>query len=172
MSSTTKEGVEYEERREGGELVFTGWFDIDADPEHVLSTLFDFDHLKKFMTIPRSVELVEQGEEWHEVEYGYRLFLLPIRGRFRRTLKRADRRIDFDMAEVRPQLPLVPRVASYSGHYRLEPRDGGCRVEYHERVGLRPAVAAALFTGRGGRELAGFLAGTKRYLERVCGRGA
>ena len=169
-SSETTEGVHYEEGREGGDLVFTGWFTIDADPERVLETLFDFDHLEQFMTIPRSLKLLEAGDEWQAIEYGYRLFLVPLRARFRRTLKRADRRIDFEMGDVRPRLPLVPRVVHYGGHYRLEAHDGGCRVEYHERVRLRPSATAALFTGRGRRELARFLEGTKRYLGGVCGR--
>lgn len=170
MQSTRNDNVvRYEEAREGGELVFSGSFSLAADPDRVLQVLFDPDHLVRFMTIPSSVEILERGDEWQRVAYRYHAFLVPMRAVFVRTLKRADRRIDFEMQENRPQLPLLPRVASYRGHYQLEPRVNDCHVEYHQRLSVSPWPAALLLARRSRRDLVSFLQSTKLYLAELCG---
>lgn len=170
-TQTGNSPLKLEHHREDGKLIFNASFFIDAPPREVLSVLYGFDHLDRFMTIAPSVELLSEGEGGQEVQYTYRVLFLRIEAKFRRLLREAANEIEFELTESRQNISWLPRVAAYRGHYRLHPERSGCVVEYFQEIGLAPKVASWILPYRARKQLDEFVVSLKHYLEDTLASG-
>jgi carbon monoxide dehydrogenase subunit G len=163
--------LKHEHHREQGNLVFDAAFYIEAPPKEVLSVLYDFDHVTRYMTIAPSVQLLGKGDDWQEVLYTYEALFLRIQAKFQRRLKEAANEIEFEMIECRQNIAWLPRVASFRGRYRVLPEGSGSTVEYHQEFRVEPQILSWIVPLRARAQLDEFIESLKRYLEGAVAGG-
>lgn len=139
----------------------------------LMDVVYAFEHISRFASGAESVQLVEEGEDWHVVAYTYRrLLILENQSTWRRTLDRQGHRVVFEMLTSRNNLRILPRVLSSHGHYRIDGEGGTYRLEYFQECQLEGGILKGNYMERADREAEAFLGGLRDYVEGTCGKAA
>jgi hypothetical protein len=148
---------------------FRGSFAIEADIDCLLIVMFEIDHISKFATGTKAVELIQQGEDWNVVRYTYRRFIFfENSSTCLRTLDRDSLELAFEMIKSENNLGMVPEMLSSRGHYRIGPDDEGHRLEYFQECKLNPGDVTASYIKTVEEETMEFLNEFWQYINRTC----
>jgi len=122
---------DYEFIQDGNCYSFRGSFIVQAKCDCLIDVVYNFEHISKYATDAESVEFVRQGENWNEVNYTYRKYLIfENKSTWRRTLKRDEQKVVFEMLSSQNNLTIMPKLLSSTGYYQIKPEKEGYRVEY------------------------------------------
>lgn len=167
-SSQAKE-FDYAFMHQDNAYSFRGNFFIQAEAECLLDRIFHFEHLAEFAAGAKSIDLIRHGENWHEVAYTYRKFLIfETHSTWRRTLKRAQQQVVFEMISNQNNLDLMPTVLSSKGYYQISAEADGYRVEYFQECRLKSSYLLAAYMNQLEKEAIKFLREFKACLEKAC----
>ena len=72
--SSTEE-LQYHFSQDDSSYSFRGSFIVEAELDCLISLVFDFEHISKYASGAKAVELVRQENNWNEVRYTYRKFI-------------------------------------------------------------------------------------------------
>jgi membrane protein DedA with SNARE-associated domain len=164
----TLNGVAYELFRDGNLYTFRGSFLTFSDPDCLLDILYDFDHLRKFVTCPNSFSLLQKGDNWHSFCCTYRVLLSENKLIYRKTLKKEELRVTFEMIAGRQNIKLIPEVLSSSGYYEIMPKKDGYQVVYFHQDRLSPSFCRDIYLYLAKKEAVKFLQELKNYVEKEC----
>lgn len=159
-------GIKFDFSKKDTSFTVRGKFFLQVEPMRLIHLIYDFEHLEKYMTIADSVELIRQGENWHEVSYAYKKSIFKTNAKFRRTLNENEQKITFEMTEGVRLGSFLPKVSSYSGHYDFRPDKDGCWVEYFQEVKAEPNILNWVIFDQGKKDVVGFLKNLENYVEK------
>lgn len=161
--------VRYEFVQDGNAYSFRGHFVVDAGRECVLNVLFDVDHVSKFTPDASSIQLVQQGEGWYDVTYTYRRFLIfENQSTWRRTLKRDEGKVVFELLSSRNNRGIMPDVTASSGYYGVSTEGDVQAVEYFQESALGAGSLNARYIAEARQKAIEFLQGLKAYVQKAC----
>lgn len=164
-----KNEIEYEFIQDATSYSFRGSFLVKADLDCLIDIAYKFEHISKYASDARSVELVQQGENWYEVTYTYRrLIIFENKSTWRRTLKRDRQKVVFEMVSSKNNINIMPNVLSSTGYYQINRENEGYRVEYFQKIILQPGLLKAVYIRRTKKEAITFLKEFKEYVEKTC----
>jgi hypothetical protein len=159
----------YEFIQEDTSYAFRGSFVIKAELDCLINVAYDFEHVIKYNSGAKSIELIQQGENWYKVSYTYRkLIIFENTSIWRRTLKRDEQKILFEMISNKSNISIVPEVLSSLGYYQIKPEQEGYRVEYFQECKLKPGFLKDTYINKAKKEAIKFLLEFKKYVERTC----
>lgn len=162
-------GANYEFIQEDTSYSFRGSFVIKAELNCLISIAYDFEHVIQYNSGAKSIELIQQGENWYKVSYTYRkLIIFENTSIWRRTLKRDEQKILFEMISNKSNISIVPEVLSSLGYYQIKPEQEGYRVEYFQECKLKPGFLKDTYINKAKKEAIKFLLEFKKYVERTC----
>ncbi len=161
-------GVSYELSRDGNLYTFHGSFRTLSDRNCLLSILYDFDHLRKFVTCPNAFSLLQIGINWYDFCCTYRVLLSENQLIYRKTLKREEGKVTFEMIAGRQNIKFIPEVLSSSGYYEIIPEKDGYQVVYFHQDRLSPSFSRDIYLYLAKKEAVKFLQGLKDYVGREC----
>lgn len=137
----------------------------------LMDVVYGFEHISRFASGAESVQLVEEGEDWHVVAYTYRrLLILENQSTWRRTLDRQGQRVVFEMLTSRNNLRILPRVLSSHGQYRIDGEGERYHLEYFQDCQLEGGVLTGTYMERAKKEAEAFLVEFRGYVESTCGK--
>ncbi len=164
-----RQDVRYEFVQSGNGYAFRGQFVLEAERRCIVDVLFDFDHVAKFTPDARSIEMVQQGRDWYDVTYKYRRFLiLENESTWRRTLKREEDEVAFELLSSRNNRGIMPDLTSSSGYYRVRDERGRQVVEYFQECTLGAGSLKGRYIAEARTKAIEFLQGLSVYLARTC----
>ena len=167
------QGLDFEFSKNGDSYSFWGRFQVIAELGCLMDVVYGFEHISRFASGAESVQLVEEGEDWHVVAYTYRrLLILENQSTWRRTLDRQGQRVVFEMLTSRNNLRILPRVLSSHGQYRIDGEGERYRLEYFQECQLEGGILRGTYMERAKREAEAFLGEFKGYVESTCGKAA
>ena len=76
LFGSQKNDLDYEFIQDGNCYSFLGSFIVQAERDCLIHVIYDFEHISKYTAGAKSIELDRQGEDWYEVTYTYRKFLI------------------------------------------------------------------------------------------------
>lgn len=161
-------GVAYELSRDGDLYTFRGSFRTLSDPGCLLDILYDFDHFRKFITCPNSFSLLQKSNDWYDFRCTYRVLLSENKLIYRKTLKREELKVTFQMIAGHQNIKLLPEVLSSSGYYEIIPEKDGHQVVYLHQDRLSPSFCRDIYVYLAKKEAVKFLEELKKYIERKC----
>lgn len=161
-------GMSYELSRNGNLYTFHGSFRTPSGGDCLLSILYDFDHLRKFVTSPNAFSLLQKGINWYDFCCTYRVLHSENKLIYRKTLKREEQKVTFKMIAGRQNIKLIPEVLSSSGYYEIRPEKDGYQVIYLHQDRLSPSFCRELYLYLAKKEAVKFLQGLKNYVEKEC----
>jgi|GEM_PF-733753 len=162
-------GTNYEFIKDDSFYSFRGRFIIKAELDCLLNVTYQFEHISKYASGAKSIEFVRQGENWYDVTYTYRkLLIFENRSTWRRTLKRDEQKIVFEMISNKNNINIMPKVNSSKGYYQIKPERGGYSVEYFQECRLNPGFLKNAYINRAKKEAIQFLQVFKEYVEKTC----
>lgn len=148
---------------------FYGSFFSNADPDSIINVIYDFRQLRGFTTGAKSIELMQQGNSWYDVEYTYRKFLIfESKSVWRRTLKRDEATVLFEMRSNNNNLKIMPKIISSTGYYKVKHENDGSFVEYFQECKLKAGVLESRYINTAKKEAIKFIKEFEKYLEKVC----
>ena len=163
------EDVYYDFNHEDNCYAFRGSFIVKADAECAVNMLFDIDHLPKYTVGAKSVELIHQGDNWYDVTYTYRKWIIiEHKSTWRRTLKRKDNKIVFELISSKNNINLVPEMHASTGYYKISTAQNGCRVEYYQECTLKSGILKSAYISKMLKEAIVFLKVLKQYVSETC----
>jgi len=169
LYGSKKKELDYEFIQEDTYYSFRGSFFVKAEPDSLINLIYDFKNISKYASGAKSIELVRQGENWYEVTFTYRrLLIFENRSTWRRTLKRDEHKIVFEMISNRNNLNIIPEMLSSTGYYQIRPEKEGCRVEYFQECKLKPGLLKNIYINKAEKEAIKFWGVFKEYIERTC----
>ena len=137
--------------------------------ECLMEVIYDFQHISRYAAGAKSVEKGRQGENWYEVTYTYRKYLVfKNRSTWRRTLNRTGQRVDFEMTASRNNLRMMPELLSSNGYYQLEKDAQGYRLEYFQECSISDGTFSAKYLKCAKKEAIRFLEEFRRYVMTTC----
>jgi len=155
--------------QEGTFYSFRGSFVVEAEYECLLDVIYRFEHISRYAAGAHSVELGCEGENWYEVTYTYQRFrIFENQSTWRRTLKRDERTVVFEMITNRTNLGIMPEMLSSQGYYHIEHENGGYRVEYFQECTLSKSLLNGVYIKTARNEAIEFLHDFKKYIENIC----
>ena len=164
-----KNELEYEFIQEGTYYSFRGSFIVKAELDCLINVIYDFNHISKYASGAKSIELVRQGENWYDVTYTYRrLIIFENKSTWRRTLKRDEKKVFFEMMSNKNNINIIPKMLSSTGYYHIKLEKEGYRVEYFQECKLTPGLLRDAYIHRAKKEAITFLHGFNEYVERTC----
>ena len=161
-------GVCYELSRDGNLYTFHGSFRTFSDRDCLLNILYDFDHLTKFVTYPNAFSLLQKADNWYDFCCTYRVLLSENKLVYRKTLKKEERKVTFEMIAGRQNIKLIPEVLSSSGYFEILPEKDGHQVVYLHQDRLSPSFSRDIYLYLAKKEAVKFLQELKNYVERQC----
>lgn len=147
---------------------FEGSFRTGADAECLLTMLFEFRHLRRFVTHAKEVILENEGEGWQEVTYRYENFFYRARSTFRRTLNRAENRVDYRLIHLEEDGLIRPGIRSISGYYAVSGGGDARTVTFYQTGELGGGMLSGFYFDHARTVAAGFLNAIRDYAERQC----
>ena len=117
LSGNQKQGTDYEFTKDDTSYTFRGSFVVNTDFDCLLDVVYKFEHISKYTSGAKFIKLIRQGKNWYEVSYTYRkLLIFENKSTWRRTLKRAEGRVGFEMISNRNNIAILPEVLSSTGY--------------------------------------------------------
>ena len=169
LLSSQKSGIEYNFIKDDSSYLFRGGFIVNNDFDCLLDVVYKFEHISKFTSGAKSIELRRQGENWYEVTYTYRkLLIFENKSTWRRTLKRDKGRVVFEMVSNKNNIAILPEVLSSIGYYQIKSETNGFRVEYYQECKLKSGLLKNAYINQAKKEAIKFLALFKKYVEKIC----
>jgi len=148
---------------------FRGSFVVTAEFDCLIHVIYDFEHISKYTSGAKSIEITREGENWYEVTYIYRkLVIFENQSTWRRTLKRDEGKVVFEMISSKNNLNIMPDVLSSSGYYQVKPVKEGHRVEYFQECKLKSGILKNTYINQAKKGAIKFLREFKEYIERTC----
>ena len=169
LSGSQNNEFDYEFIQDGNCYSFRGSFIVQAERDCLIDVIYNFEHISKYATDAESVEFVRQGENWNEVTYTYRKFLvLENKSTWRRTLNRDEQKVVFEMISSKNNVSFMPQLLSSSGYYQITPEKEGYKVEYFQECKLKTGLLKDAYISQAKKEAIKFLREFKEYIERTC----
>lgn len=169
IKGAQRANFDYEFTQNDSSYSFLGAFWVKADPECLMQVIFDFKHIARYATGAQSIELVQQGENWNEVTYTYRKFIIfENKSTWRRTLKRDEHKVVFEMLSNQNNLTLMPKVFASTGYYQIQPENTGYQIKYFQTCRLEMGLFKNTYLNQVKREAIKFLKEFNEYIERTC----
>lgn len=164
-----KKEVEYEFNKDDSSYSFRGSFVVNADLDCLIDVVYKFEHISKYTSGAKSIELMRLGENWYEVTYTYRkLIFFENKSLWRRTLKRDEGKVVFEMQSNKNNIAIMPEIVSSTGYYHVKPERDGFRVEYFQECTLKPGLLKNTYISKAKKEAIKFLNLFKSYVKRNC----
>jgi hypothetical protein len=164
-----KANFDYQFAQDDSGYSFYGSFLVKANSECLMQVIFDFKHIAQYATGAQSIELARQGENWNEVTYTYRKFLIfENQSTWRRTLKRDEQKVVFEMISSQNNLAIMPQVLSSSGYYQIQPENTGYRIKYFQMCRLKTGLLKDAYINQAKHEAIKFLHEFNEYIEKTC----
>ena len=164
----TTNGVSHELSKDGDLYTFQGSFLAFSNRDCLLDILYDFDHLRKFVTSPNSFSLLQRGDNWYDFCCTYRVLHSENKLVYRKTLRKKERKVTFEMISGRQDIKLIPEVLASFGYYEIMPEKDGDQVVYLHQDRLSPSFCRKIYLYLAQKEAVKFLEGLKTYVERKC----
>lgn len=169
LSGSQNHEFNYEFIQDGNRYSFRGSFIVTADSNCLIDVIYHFEHISKYTAGAKSIELSRQGENWYEVTYTYRKFIIfENQSTWRRTLQRDKDKIVFEMISSTNNLSIIPDVISSTGYYQIKKEKDSCRVEYFQECQLKPGLLKGTYINNAKKEAIKFLREFKAYIEKTC----
>lgn len=147
---------------------FRAGFPVKCDPDSLIELIYPFKNISNYSSA-QAVELVREGDNWYEVTFIYRkFFIFENQSTWRRTLKRNEGKIVFEMISSKNNLSIMPDIMSSTGYYQIIKDKDGYREEYLQECRLKPGLLKAAFIDQAKKEAIKFLQEFKEYVERNC----
>jgi hypothetical protein len=160
---------DYEFIQDGNCYSFRGSFIVQAERDCLIDVIYNFEHISKYTAGAESIELVRQEENRYEVTYTYRKFLiLENKSTWRRTLKRDEQKVIFEMISTKNNVSFMPQLLSSSGYYQIKPENEGYQVEYFQECKLKPGLLKSTYINQAKKEAIKFLQEFKEYIKKTC----
>jgi len=169
LYGSQKKELDYEFIQEDTYYSFRGSFIVKAELDCLISVTYDFEHISKYALGAKSIELVRQGENWNEVTYIYRKFIIfENKSTWRRTLKRDEQKVVFEMISSKNNINIMPKMLSSTGYYQIKQEKECYRVEYFQEGKLKPGFLKDTYINNAKKEAIKFLLEFKEYIEKTC----
>ncbi len=169
LKGSQNTGFDYQFIQNDSGYSFHGSFLVKAAPECLMHVFFDFEHIARYTAGAQSIELVRQGENWNEVTYTYRKFLIfENKSTWRRTLKRDEQKVVFEMISSQNNLAMLPQVVTSSGFYQIQPENTCYRIKYFQTCRLKTGLLKDAYINQAKHEAIKFLHEFNEYIERTC----
>ena len=166
--SSTEE-LQYHFFQDDSSYSFRGSFIVEAELDCLISLVFDFEHISKYASGAKAVELVRQENNWNEVRYTYRKFIFfENKSTWRRTLNRDKHELVFEMISSENNLKIMPDMLSSSGYYRISPEEKGYRLEYFQECSLDTDLLKDSYIKTVKKKAIEFLHDFREYVEKTC----
>ena len=160
---------DYEFIQDGNTYSFCGSFIVQAECDCLIDVIYNFKHISKYATDAESIELVREGENWNEVTYTYRKYLIfENKSTWRRTLKRDEQKVIFEMISSKNNINIMPQVLSSTGYYQITTEKVGYRVEYFQTCQLKAGLLKDAYLSQAKKQAIKFLKEFREYIERTC----
>lgn len=168
LSGNQKNDLDYQFILDGNNYSFRGSFVVTAEPDCLINLIYNFQNIANYTLGAKSIERVRQGDNWYEVTYIYRKFVIfENQSTWRRTLDRDDHKIVFEMLASTNNINTIPQMISSTGYYRIIPETEGCRVEYFQECKLKPGLFQNTFINNAKKEAIKFLQVLKKYTRKT-----
>ena len=169
LNSRPDEKFEYNFYEYGNRYSFHGRFAVPADYECLINVIYDFEHISQYASDAKSVELIRQGENWYEVVYIYRkLLIFENQSTWRRTRKRDEGRVVFEMISSKNNLGVIPDVTYSTGYYQIGRGKEGYSVEYYQECELKSGVLRSRYINEAKKGAIKFLREFREYILETC----
>jgi hypothetical protein len=161
--------VEYEFNQYDNYYAFQGQFTVKAAHDCLMNVIFKFEHICKYASGAKSLEIVGQDENWYDVTYTYQKFIFfKNQSTWRRTLKPDEDKVVFEMIANRNNSDIIPDVLSSSGYYQILNNKEGYIVKYFQECTLAPSILQKSYIRMAKKEAIKFLQEFKEYVKRTC----
>jgi len=168
-SGNQKQELDYKFIQYDNNYSFRGRFIVKAEFDCLMNVIYNFEHISNYTSGAKSIELVRQGENWYEVTYTYRKFLIfENQSTWRRTLKRDAGKVVFEMISSKNNLSIIPDVISSAGYYQIKNEKDSYRVEYFQECKLKPGLLKDTYINKAKKEAIKFLQVFKKYISKTC----
>jgi hypothetical protein len=163
--------LNYETSRVGNNYIFRGKIFVNASVSCVIQIIYDFKHLKHFLTSADSIDLVREGTNWYEARFTYHYLIFQNKIIYRRILKKEENRVTFEMVSCEQNSKLLPKILFSNGYYEISADKECAWVTYFEESTLEPSrfewkvfFLETFVEKEAGR----FLRELKKYTEATC----
>jgi len=165
LYSKNDKNPDYEFIQEDTFYSFQAQFFVKAEPDCLLNLVYDFKNVSKYSSGAKSVKLIRQGEDWYELTFIYKKYLLfENQSTWRRNLDRRESRIDFILISNSNNFNIMPDVISSSGYYQFKAVNDSCLVEYFQQCKLKPGLLKDNYIKMAKKEAIRFLKEFKEFL--------
>jgi hypothetical protein len=164
----TIDGVDYEFNHVDSCYSFRGSFVINAELDCLISILYGFKHLRNIISDAESIILIQQGENWYDAGYTFKMFFFTNESVYRKTLKLEEQEIFFEMLSNKQNSSLFPEVLSSSGYYRIKGESPGYAIEYFQECKIRPSFLKNVYINMVKKESLKFTLELKEYIKKSC----
>lgn len=147
---------------------FEGSFPTSAETNCLLRMLFEFDHLKNYVTHTESATLDKSGQNWQEVTYQYRNLFYKARSTFRRTLNPAQNRVEYRLIHLEEGGMIRPDIRSISGYYGVSEEGGSRRVTFFQEGELGGGMLSGFYFSNAKKVAVKFLQEIQGYAAAHC----
>ena len=168
LTGSQKEKLDYEFVREENYYSFRGRIAVKTDLDCLINILYDFKHLASIESSANSIVLLREGENWYEACHIFKELFYKHESIWRKTLKREEKRIVFEMISHKHNSGLMPEILSSSGYYQIKPEEEGYKVEYFQECTLKSALLKSAYISRAKKEAIKFMRELKEYIEKTC----
>jgi hypothetical protein len=169
LLGSKKKECDYEFMQKDTYYSFRGSFLVKAEPDCLINLIYNYKNISKYSSGAKSIDLVRQGENWYEVTFVYRkLIILENQSTWRRTLKRDEGKVVFEMISSKNNLSIIPDVISSTGYYQITNKKDSCRVEYFQECRLGHGFLKGAYINTAQKEAIKFLQEFQEYIERSC----
>jgi hypothetical protein len=169
FSGDQKNEFDYKFIQDGNYYSFRGSFIVQAERDCLIDVIYDSKHISQYAVDAKSVELVRQGENWNEITYTYRrLLIFENKSTWRRTLKRDEQKVVFEMVSSQNNLTIMPKPLSSIGYYQIKAEKEGYQVVYFQECRLKTGLLKDVYMSQAKKEAIRFLREFKGYVERTC----
>lgn len=147
---------------------FRGIFLSQARFDCLIRILYDFEHLKNLIPGANSIMLIQQGKNWYDVGYTFKMFLFTNKSVYRKTLKLEEKKIVFKMISNIQNTNLFPKMLSSSGYYQIKCESTGFTIEYFQECIINSTVLKDMYMHMAKKESKKFILKLKEYIESNC----
>ncbi|MCF7920162.1 MAG: hypothetical protein K9N06_09655 [Candidatus Cloacimonetes bacterium] len=160
---------EYEFIQDDSSYSFRSRIAVKATPECLLNLIYDFTRIPEYSVGVKSLEMVNEGENWYDVSFIYQnLLLLKNYSLWRRTMQREKNRIFFEMLDNSNNLSFIPELLASHGYYQILPEEDGCIVEIYQQCILQSCLIDGVYIHKAEEEAKKFMEVFREFLIRNC----
>jgi len=162
------DGVDYEFNHVDSCYSFRGSFFVKAELDCLISTLYNFKHLRNIISDAESIILIQQGKNWYDAGYTFKMFFFTNESVYRKTLKLEEQEIFFEMISNKQSSNFFPEVLSSSGYYRIKGESTGYVIEYFQECKIRSSFLTNVYINMAKKESLKFMLELKEYIKKSC----